>query len=196
MPDVDGWTVLRALKTDVDLCEIPVILVTVLGDREMGIALGATEYLTKPVDPYELLRVLNRLRRQGGHAEVLVVDDDPATRDVLRRTLAREGWTVREAETGDQGLDQLRLSRPAVVLLDLMMPGMDGFEMLRLMRGEEAWRDIPVVVVTSKDLNLDELEWLRGNAREIFQKGAYGRAELIDTLRGMVEAARSRASAD
>jgi len=194
MPDLDGWAVLRSLKDDTELCDIPVILVTVLGDRDMGVALGAAEHLTKPVDPQELRRVLSRLQRLDGNTDVLIVDDDPDTRDVLRRSLSREGWIVREATNGAEGLEQLAKARPAVILLDLMMPEMNGFEMLRMLRQNSNWRDVPVVIITSKDLSREELDWLRGHALEVFQKGAYARSELVTALRGMVEAARSTAA--
>jgi signal transduction histidine kinase/CheY-like chemotaxis protein len=190
MPDLDGWSVLRSLKADVALCNIPVILVTVLGDRDMGVALGAAEHLTKPVDPQAITRVLSRVRRVDGATDVLVVDDDEATREVLRRVLAREGWTVRQASNGAEGLEELTRSPPAVILLDLMMPRMNGFEMLRMLRQDQARCDIPVVILTSKDLTREELDFLRGNALDVFQKGAYGRAELVAALRGMVEASR------
>jgi signal transduction histidine kinase/CheY-like chemotaxis protein len=190
MPDLDGWTVLRSLKADADLCKIPVILVTVLGDRDMGIALGAAEHLTKPVDPKELLRLLARVQWSARTPDVLIVDDDRATRDVLRRALVKEGWMVREAANGAEGLDQLTKAKPAVMLLDLIMPEMDGFEVMREMRLNPVWRDIHVVIVTSKDLSRDELEWLRGHAMDVFQKGAYGRAELITAVRGMIEDVR------
>jgi CheY-like chemotaxis protein len=190
MPDVDGWTVLRSLKSDPELCEVPVILVTVLGDREMGIALGAAEHISKPIDPPELLRTLDRVCRGVERPQVLVVDDDPATRDVLRRTLSKEGWLVREATNGQEGLAELAKARPAVMLLDLMMPEMNGFEVLRNVREDTDLHDLPVVVITSKDLTMDELAWLRGKALQVFQKGTYGRAELLASLRTMIEAAR------
>jgi signal transduction histidine kinase/CheY-like chemotaxis protein len=190
MPDVDGWTVLRSLKSDPDLCTVPVILVTVLGDREMGFALGAAEHLTKPIEQNELLRVLERICPPAERPQVLVVDDDSATRDVLRRTLAKEGWTVREAINGQEGLSELLKARPAVMVLDLMMPGMNGFEVLRYVREDEGLRDLPVVVITSKDLTTEERDWLRGKALQVFQKGTYGRAELLASLREMIEAAR------
>jgi len=190
MPDVDGWGVLRALKADSELADIPVILVTVLGDRDMGLALGAADHLTKPISAAELIRVLTRLRRGDGATDVLIVDDDEGTRDMLRRTIVREGWSVREAANGADGLAALAATKPAVVLLDLMMPQMNGFEMLRAMRDNPAWHDVPVVIVTSKDLGRDELEWLRGNTLEVLQKGAYGRTDLVAALRHMVEAAR------
>ena len=190
MPDLDGWAVLQSLKSDADLCNIPVILVTVLGDRDMGVALGAAEYLTKPVDSAELLRVLSRVRTSGENPDILVIDDDQATRDVLRRVLTKEGWRVREAKDGAEGLEMLDERKPGVILLDLIMPEVDGFEVIRALRQDRNWRDIPVVIITSKDLSRDELEWLRGHAREVFQKGAYSRTELVATLRTMIEAAR------
>ena len=180
MPDVDGWAVLRALKADPELADIPVILVTMLGDRDMGLALGAAEHLTKPIAPQELIRAARaraplQRRHRRAHRRRRRGDARRAPPDARR-----EGWTVREAENGAEGLAELAAAKPAVVLLDLMMPEMNGFEMLRAMRENEAWHDVPVVIVTSKDLGRDELEWLRGNTIEILQKGAYGRAELVD----------------
>jgi signal transduction histidine kinase/CheY-like chemotaxis protein len=187
MPEFDGWAVLRELKADPELREIPVVLVTMLGDREMGYALGAADYLVKPIDTGALLRVLGRFRTAEGRSEVVVVDDDPATRDVLRRTLGREGWTVAEAEDGYQALALLERSPPpAVVVLDLMMPGMDGFQVLEAIRRSEAWRDVPVVVVTAKDLTRDELVWLRTNAEEVFHKGSYNRREVIAVVHDLI----------
>jgi signal transduction histidine kinase/CheY-like chemotaxis protein len=193
MPDLDGWTVLRWLKSDPELSAIPVILVTVLGDQDMGLALGAAEHLTKPIDPAELLKVLDRVRRAGDRPDVLVVDDDETTRDMFRRTLTREGWTVREAVNGAEGLAEAAAARPSVMVLDLMMPEIDGFEVLAKLRQDPTLRDIPVVVVTAKELTSQERDWLHSNALEIFQKGAYGRSELIDALRGMIETARGAA---
>jgi signal transduction histidine kinase/CheY-like chemotaxis protein len=187
MPEMDGWAVLRELKADPALRDIPVVLVTILGDREMGYALGAADYLTKPVEAEALLRAVGRFRAGDGGAEVLVVDDDAGTRELLRRTLAREGWAVAEAADGREALARLgRGAPPSVVLLDLMMPGMDGFEVLAAMRREEAWRGIPVVVVTAKDLGREEAAWLDGHAEKVLQKGAYGRAELVGVVHDLV----------
>ena len=193
MPEIDGWTVLRWLKSDPELSTIPVILVTVLGDQDMGLALGAAEHLTKPIDPQELLEVLERVRHADDRTDVLVVDDDETTRDMLRRTLTREGWSVREAVNGAQGLAEAAGKRPSVILLDLMMPEIDGFEVLSKLRQDPDLRDIPVIVVTAKELTIQEREWLHSNAMEVFQKGAYGRSELITSLRAMIEAARKGA---
>ena len=137
MPDLDGWSVLKALKDDPELREIPVVLATIMADRDMGFALGAADFVTKPFEREVLLQAVNRHRRGDGSAQVLVVDDDPKSRDMLRRTLQKEGWTVAEAVNGREALGQLERSRPALVLLDLMMPEMDGFEVLERMRRED-----------------------------------------------------------
>lgn len=131
MPDMDGWAVLRAIKADPSLRTLPVILATVLGDRDMGYTLGAAEFLTKPVVAEELYGTLKRLvPPDAPDADILVADDDAATRDVLGRMLRKQGWRVREATNGHACVAALEEGRPAVVLLDLMMPGMDGFEVL------------------------------------------------------------------
>ena len=186
MPDLDGWSVLKALKDDPDLRETPVVLVTIMGDRDLGFALGAADFITKPFEREILLHAVNRHRRGDGTAQVLVVDDDPKSRDVLRRTLTKEGWTVAEATNGGEALDQLERSRPALVLLDLMMPEMDGFEVLEQMRRDEAWCDIPVIVVTAKDLTRAEIDILNGRVVKVLQKGAYQRRDLLADIHAMI----------
>jgi CheY-like chemotaxis protein len=186
MPELGGWTVLRELKADSELRDIPVVLVTVLGDREMGYTLGAADYLTKPIDTDALLQALGRFLAVGRQAEVLIVDDDPATREMLRRTVAKRGWTVVEAADGREALTRLEQATPAIVLLDLMMPGMDGFEVLEAMCRKESWRDIPVIIITAKDLDREDLARLNGRAEKVFQKGAYNRAELINIVHGII----------
>jgi signal transduction histidine kinase/CheY-like chemotaxis protein len=190
MPELDGWAVLRELKADMDLRSIPVVLVTILGDREMGYALGAADYLTKPIDPDALLGALGRFHAGDGEIPVMVVDDDPMTREMLRRILSKRGWSVTEAADGSDALSVLGRTRPAVVLLDLMMPGMDGFEVLDAMRREATWRDIPVVVVTAKDLTAEEVTLLNQRAERVFQKGAYKRSELVGTIHEMIARGR------
>jgi CheY-like chemotaxis protein len=152
----------------------------------MGYTLGAADYLTKPIDTDALLQALGRFVPAGRRAEVLIVDDDPATREMLRRTLAKGGWTAMEAADGREALTQLERAAPAIVLLDLMMPGVDGFEVLEAMRREEAWRDIPVIIITAKDLGREDLARLNGRAERVFQKGAYNRTELIGIVHGII----------
>ena len=186
MPDLDGWSVLRAIKDDPELRDTPVVLVSIMGDRDLGFALGAADFITKPFERERLVQAVNRHRRGDGAAKVLVVDDDAKSRDVLRRTLTKEGWTVAEAANGREALDHLERGRPALVLLDLMMPEMDGFEVLERMRREEAWRDIPVIVVTAKDLTREDIDRLNGHVAKVLQKGAYQRRDLVRDVHAMI----------
>jgi CheY-like chemotaxis protein len=186
MPDLDGWSVLKALKADPELCDIPVVLVTIMRDRDLGFALGAADYITKPLDREVLMRVVGRHVRGDGRAQVLVVDDDPKTRDMLRRTLQKAGWTVAEAANGSEAIEALERGKPALVLLDLMMPGMDGFEVLERLHGDETWREVPVIIITAKDLTADDVDRLNGRVVKVLQKGAYQRGDLVRDIHGMI----------
>ncbi|MER8424979.1 MULTISPECIES: response regulator [unclassified Mesorhizobium] len=180
MPHQDGWSVLRSLKGDKELCEIPVILATILADRELGLSLGAVEYLTKPIDTQKLIRTIEACG--GGNRDVLVIDDDQASRDFLRRILIKKDWRVHEASDGLRGLKLMKRLLPRLVLLDLLMPEMDGFQTLNEMQQVPELQNIPVVVVTSKDLSADELKWLRDRAVAVVIKGANSRSQLVEAL--------------
>jgi GAF domain-containing protein/DNA-binding response OmpR family regulator len=183
MPGMDGWAVLSALKADPDVAEIPVIMLTIVDDRNLGYALGASDYLTKPIDRERLVTVLKQHRRDR---PVLVVDDDAEVRQLLRRMLESEGFAVVEAENGRVALERLRGESPSLILLDLMMPEMDGFEFLAELRRHEDWRAIPVVVITARDLSRDDRERLNGHVEKILQKGTYDRDQLLVEVRELV----------
>jgi signal transduction histidine kinase/CheY-like chemotaxis protein len=183
MPDMDGWMVLKELKADPALAAIPVIMITMADDRSMGYALGASDYLTKPIDRERLAASVQRYRQGGQARSVLVVEDDDDTREMMARTLAGDGWTVREAENGRVALERVREAAPDVILLDLMMPEMDGFEVVTHLRENEAWRAIPVVVVTAKDMTPDDQLRLQGNVRKVFRKASFSRDELVEEIR-------------
>ena len=185
MPGLDGWGVLAALKDDPALAAIPVVMLTITDDRGLGFALGASEYLTKPIERAQLAAVLARYRRTPG-AAVLVVEDDADTRTVLRRSLEKEGWRVAEAENGRIGLERVRAERPALVLLDLMMPEMDGFEFLDELRRDERIRNLPVVVITAKTLTEDDRRRLNGGVERVVQKHALDADALLAEVRAVV----------
>jgi CheY-like chemotaxis protein/anti-sigma regulatory factor (Ser/Thr protein kinase) len=190
MPGMDGWAVLSALKADPDVADIPVIMLTIVDDKNLGYALGASDYLTKPIDRERLVKVLTQHRRDR---PVLVVDDDAGLRQLLRRMLEPEGYTVVEAENGRVALARLDEDvRPGVILLDLMMPEMDGFEFVAEFRRHEAWRAIPIVVVTAKDLSHEDRERLNGHVQKILQKGTHGRDQLLAEVRELVGASVAR----
>jgi CheY-like chemotaxis protein len=186
MPGMDGWSVLSALKADAALRRVPVVMMTIVDDRSLGFALGATDYLVKPVDREQLLDALRRACPEPAAARVLVVEDDRATREILTRTLEKEGWSVQEAENGRVALEHLAVSLPDVVLLDLAMPEMNGFELLDVVRADDRLRDVPVVVVTSMDLSEEERQRLRGGAERILRKGSHPREELVAEIRRLL----------
>jgi len=185
MPGMDGWSVLRELKADPKLSNIPVIMITMADDRSTGYALGASDYLTKPIDRERLAASVRRYRQ--GTEGVLVVEDDDDTREMMVRTLGNDGWTVRAAANGRLALDRVRESVPELILLDLMMPEMDGFEFIAHLRENEAWRSIPVVVLTAKDITPEDQLRLQGNVRKVFRKASFSRDELIEEIRAAME---------
>jgi len=186
MPGMDGWAVLAGLKADPDLAGTPVILQTILEDRNMGFALGASEYLTKPIDRKRLAAVVKRYVPGPAAGPVLVVEDDPPTRALLGRALTKAGWTVEEAENGRVALERMTETRPALVLLDLMMPEMDGFEFLDALRRDQSQRGVPVVVITAKTLTDEDRRRLSGGVERVVQKHALDADALLAEVRAMV----------
>jgi signal transduction histidine kinase/CheY-like chemotaxis protein len=185
MPGMDGWTVLAALKSDAELADIPVVMLTIVDNKNLGYALGASEYITKPIDRERLVSILLRYRVAAGSV-ALVVEDDDASREMLRRLLETQGWRVAEAPDGRAGLDRLRAVKPGVVLLDLMMPEMDGFQFLDEMRANPEWNGVPVIVITAKDLTDEDRHRLNGHVSRVLQKGQYRSDELLTEVSRVV----------
>jgi CheY-like chemotaxis protein len=186
MPDMDGWEVLSELKADAATCDIPVIMVTMTDDRALGYALGATEFLTKPVQRNQLVQLLDRYAPEDAERHALVVDDKSENREVLRRALESEGWQVSEAENGRVALAKLAEQAPSLILLDLMMPVMDGFEFVMEMRKlENSWA-IPIVVVTAKDITDEDRQRLNGDVVGLIEKSGMDRESLLTQIREQV----------
>jgi len=198
MPDLDGWTVLAAIKGDPALVDIPVILMTIMDEKNRGYSLGAADYLVKPVDRERLGVILRGIVGPGAR-RVLVVDDDDIMRRGVLQALEKEGWTVSEADHGRAGLEHLAEALPDVIVLDLMMPEMDGFEFLDELRKRAEWRHIPVVVVTAKDLTEEDHRRLNGEVERVLQKDAPTRDDMLRevsaTLAGCIERGRARKAA-
>ena len=186
MPGMDGWAVLTRLKESHELAEIPVIIVSLVRDKGIGYALGAADFINKPIDRKRLLSVMGRFRPLTGPAHVLVIDDDLEARQLVRHAAEREGWEVREADSGFTGLQSIREAPPGVVVLDLMMPEMDGFEVLETIRGNEATRNLPVIVLTAKDLTHRERELLTHKVNWVMEKASYSRADLVEHVRELI----------
>jgi CheY-like chemotaxis protein len=197
LPKLDGWSVLNALKRDAATANIPVVVVSIVDNRDFGLVLGATEYLVKPIDPDRLRSVLHALHatRRPGDNSVLIVDDDPALRDVLSSLLAEDGWRVETAADGQAALDAVALERPSAMVLDLMMPRIDGFEVLQTLREQPHTRDLPVIVVTAKELTEDDRQRLMRNAERVILKQAMPLDQLRHEIRGLLLARRSAGDA-
>jgi CheY-like chemotaxis protein len=183
MPDLDGWSVLTAIKSDPELADIPVIMVTLVDDQNRGIALGASDYLTKPIDRLRLVNLLKRYRRDyvpEGAPRVLVIDDSVDTREIIGRALHSEGWQIAMAANGREALHHMTAAAPDIILLDLMMPEMDGFAFITAMRQVPAWAAIPVIVITAKDLSAADRAALNGSVQAVLTKHG---AELNRLLR-------------
>jgi len=188
MPSMDGWTVLRTLKADPELHNIPVIMLSMIDDRTRGYSLGAVDYLTKPVDRALLHKTLSRYYCTNGNCPVLLVEDDVKTREIMAHTLEKNGWKVSEASNGQEALNMMLDVQPQLILLDLMMPVMDGFGFLAEMRTRPEWQDIPVIVITAKDLTNEDRDRLSGCVEEVLEKNAYSREQLLKQVREAVAA--------
>jgi len=186
MPGMDGWTVLSRLKADPSVRGIPVIMLTMVDDKVRGYALGASNYITKPVDRGHLAQVLNKYRCPHPPCPVLLVEDDATTRRMMRSLLEKDGWSVREAENGRVALERVAADRPALILLDLLTPEMDGFTFVAELRRHPEWRSIPVVALTAKELTADEMRRLNGNVRTVLDKGGCSRDALMHQVRDLL----------
>lgn len=193
MPKMDGWSILAQLKKDPDLASIPVIMATIMSDKQMGYSLGATDYLTKPLNQQQLKSILNKYQSpsNNGNNNVMVVDDDLSTRQMMRRLLEKEGWEVMEAEDGEDALNKININIPQLILLDLMMPKIDGFQFINLLRQNSVWTKIPVIIITAKDLSEEERKKLNSYVENIIQKGDYDRQSLLQEIHCLIDQATS-----
>jgi signal transduction histidine kinase/CheY-like chemotaxis protein len=191
MPGMDGWSVLSALKSDVALRDIPVIMVTMVDDPDRGFTLGAADYATKPIDRRRLAQILRKHTCDSPPCPVLLVEDDPSTRALTRKMLEKEGWRVSEAENGRDALQSMERERPRLILLDLMMPEMDGFEFAERVRRHSEWRSIPIVVLTAMDLTNDDRQRLNGYVESIIRKAGDSRESLLNQVRDLLDDHRS-----
>ena len=187
MPDLDGWSVLAALRQDPELAEIPVIMITILDEHRRGVALGAAGYLTKPIDRERLHRMVSRFRASARPTRVLLVEDDKDQRERLRGWLQGEQWVVQESANGREALTRLQADKPDVILLDLMMPEMDGFAVVAALQKEPRWRDIPVIVITARDLDAKDRERLNSGVQSVLVKETFRPRELVERIRQLVQ---------
>jgi CheY-like chemotaxis protein len=190
MADLDGWEVLTRLKADPLLADIPVIMLTVADEKNKAFTLGAAEYLVKPAGRSELMAVVSKYL-EGRSGDILVVDDDSQNRKIMATTLREKEWQVREAGNGLEALTKIEEHIPELILLDLVMPEMDGISFLGHLRKSRQFCKIPVIVITSKDLTKDERRLLSMNVDRVMQKDVFNLHELITDV-GQKLAMRAR----
>jgi signal transduction histidine kinase/CheY-like chemotaxis protein len=188
MPDLDGWSVLAALRQDSELAEIPVFMVTIVDEQHRAIALGASGYLSKPIDRERLHRMVARFKASARPTRVLMVEDDADQRERARGWLNGQQWNVREAANGREALVRLREEKPDLILLDLMMPEMDGFQVVAALQQEPGWRDIPVIVITSRDLDAEDRKRLNSGVQSVLVKETFKPADLVERIRRVMPA--------
>jgi DNA-binding response OmpR family regulator len=189
MPGMDGWSVLTSLKAHPQTADIPVIMMTMVDDQNLGYALGATEYLLKPIDSKKLEAILHKFKPISNFGSIMVVEDDPGIREMLSRQLRAEKWQVIEAENGKEALLKLKHCTPGLILSDLMMPEMDGFELVYRLKQDQQLSSIPVVILTAKSITDQDRQKLNGGVSKIFEKGSYQRSILFDEVGNLLEKA-------
>ncbi|RJE86297.1 response regulator [Paenibacillus sp. 1011MAR3C5] len=186
MPSMDGWNVLSAIKSDPELQSIPVVIWSMTNDNQLGYALGASEFLTKPVNREQLIHVMDRYVSKRTDHTVLVIEDDAATSELMTRLLQKEGYAVTQAQNGRIALDCMMRAAPKMILLDLMMPEMDGFQFIAELRKQESWSEIPIVVVTAKSITVADRLKLNGYVKGVIQKGSFDHKSLLAEIRRYV----------
>ena len=186
MPGIDGWSVLAALKTDDEMAEIPIIMASMLDERDRGLQMGADEYVSKPFGRDCLVELLQKHLGARSQAQILVVEDDGPTRERLVETLRSEGWLVSEAANAGEALERLREATPDLVVLDILLPDRNGFEVLSDIRADRVWQSIPVIVLTAAELDSNARRSLRGQVESILAKGLLGRDDLLREVRALL----------
>ena len=190
LPEVDGWEVMTQLKSDAATSAIPVVVVSIVDNAELGLALGAIDYFVKPVEAKELIARLNLLKiknpNRDGEVRVLIVDDEAANRHWLIKALEPAGFTVLPASGGREAIDMAKSLQPDLVLLDLMMPEVTGFDVVEALRADPSTREMPIMVLTAANLTDADKRQLSGRVSEILSRQSVGSADVVGLLRRIV----------
>jgi CheY-like chemotaxis protein len=183
MPNRDGWSLLADLKSTPEISRVPIVICSIIHDKTKGFSLVATEYLVKPITEDELLHALDRVSRHNEIKNVLVIDDEPAAVKLVKRILEDKGaYQVLEASGGAEGISRVQNDMPDLIILDLMMPDVDGFAVLETIKSSAATRHIPVIVLTAKEITAEDRERLDGHAVALFNKGMFNADQLLSEL--------------
>lgn len=191
MPRMDGWEVLQALKNHEDLRHTPVMILSISGDKNMGFALGAQEFLTKPIDRNHFVKILDKyIDENKEQCDVLIVEDDESTQQLMEQIVQKQNCDSRIANNGMEALDYLKRKAADIIFLDLMMPEMDGFEFIELVQQKKEWRSIPIIVTTAKDITPDERKQLNGKVETILKKGRFNQKQIYQAIKQRIKRIR------
>ena len=186
MPDIDGWTVYQKIKTIPLLSQIPIIVATIGDYENMAQDFGVNDFLSKPISWNSLKNLIKKYNVDSKSKHILVIDDDNSTRTIIRKMLIKDGWRVDEAENGEVAFKRISKQRPELIILDLMMPVMDGFSFLRKIKKNNDLNNIPIIIVTSKDLTSEDYSYLTDNADQVIQKGDYNKNEFLEKINSTI----------
>lgn len=189
LPGKDGWQILQELKSDPELKEIPIIMATMVDNQELGFALGATDYLTKPIDRTSLVKKLDHItnanKRHRKPVTILCIDDHADVLELLNGILETGGYSALTANSGKEGIEKAIAYRPDMIILDLMMPDMDGFEVAQALKSNVATSDIPICILTAKDISVEERIELAGKIESVMQKSFFTKEDLLMHIRDL-----------
>jgi signal transduction histidine kinase/DNA-binding response OmpR family regulator len=188
MPGMDGWAVLSTLKSDPSVSDIPVIMLTIVDDKNLGYGLGATDYMIKPVDRERLAEILMKFQVVAPPRSALVIDDEESARKMLAQILEKESWNVMEAENGLVALERMAEHRPDLILLDLIMPKMNGYQFVAELHKHEEWKSIPVIVITASDVSIEDRVRLDGYVEKVVSKRGFSQDGLLAEIRDLISA--------
>ena len=195
LPKLDGWEFLAQLRANPETAQIPVVIVSILEERGKGLALGAADYLIKPYDPADLMQSIRRIypvATAEGTPTILAIDDDPRALELIRATLEPYGLQVIKALSGEEGLETAKQERPDLIVLDLIMPGLDGFEVSKLLKDDPQTADIPIVVLTVRSLSTAEKHRLSDRIAHLGRKTEFHREEFVGLVRAAIDQSQSR----
>jgi len=188
LPGAQGWDVLKALKADATTASLPVIIVSMMENRELGLAFGADDYFVKPVDWTRLMRRLREITVRTAapkRPRLLLIDDDVSIHDMLESELTKQGYQLEKAFSGAEGLERAGTGKPDVIILDLTMPGMSGFEVASVLKQDDATSAIPILAFTAKELTANDREQLRGGFHAVVTKGAAAGKRLVHAIQAL-----------
>ncbi|WP_319508064.1 response regulator [uncultured Methanolobus sp.] len=187
MPEIDGWDILKSLKREKRTEDIPVVIISIIDEKELGVMWGAFDYFVKPIDREAVLSSLDKLKndRSINHVNALVIDDEPAVLELMESMLSTEGYDVMSASSGKDGIEKALNFSPDIIILDLMMPKVDGFDVISELKKHPETVDIPIIICTAKDLEDDERRLFDKNVSFVMQKGIFSKKDLLSCMRNV-----------